>query len=199
KHSSDLIDEGQFGAPVILTPFNYLRGRQMGVELTADYTAGNFNAYLNGAVAHAAGEHWITSQFNFSPDDLAFTQTNYIHLDHDQYISASAGVTYKSMNTLFSADTIIVSGLRQSVTAPDGSTIPNGGHVPPYGVVNLGVSHDFADIGLTGWQGRVDVVNVFDVDYQIRSGSGVGVFAPQYGQHRGFFAGLTKSFYGWSA
>jgi hypothetical protein len=98
------------------------------------------------------------------------------------------------MNSVFSADTIFGSGLRQDITAPDGTNIPNGGHVPPYGVVNLGVVHDFKDIGMDGWAGRVDIVNVFDVDYQIRSGSGVGVFAPQYGQHRGFFAGITKSF-----
>ena len=194
KHSSDLIDEGQFGAPVILTPFNYLRGRQMGVELTADYTAGNFTAYGNVALAHAAGEDWITSQFNFDPADLAFVQGHYIHLDHDQSVSASAGVTYKWTNTAFSADALFGSGLRQDATASDGTVVPNGGHVPAYGVVNLGAAHDFSDIGLDGWEGRVDIVNLFNVDYQIRSGSGVGVFAPQFGQHRGFFAGLTKSF-----
>jgi outer membrane receptor for ferrienterochelin and colicins len=194
KHSSDLIDEGQFGAPIVLTPFNYAQGRQMGLEFTADYLAGNFNAYFNAALAHAAGQSWITSQFNFDPAALAYTQTHYIHLDHDQYVSASAGVTYRWMNSVFSADTIIGSGLRQDATAPDGTVIPNGGHVPPYGVVNVGVAHDFSDIGMDGWGGRVDIVNLFDVDYQIRSGTGVGVFAPQYGQHRGFFAGLTKSF-----
>ncbi len=194
KHSSDLIDEGQFGAPIILQPFNYARGRQMGVELTGDYTAGNFTAYGNVAVARAAGEDWITSQFSFDPVDLAYVQNHYIHLDHDQYLTASAGVTYKWMNSVFSADTIFGSGLRQDATAPDGTNIPNGGHVPPYGVVNLGVEHDFKDIGMDGWAGRLDVVNLFDVDYQIRSGSGVGVFAPQYGQHRGFFAGMTNSF-----
>ena len=30
--------------------------------------------------------------------------------------------------------------------------------------------------------------------YQIRNGSGVGVFAPQFGPRRGFFFGLTKDF-----
>ena len=194
KHSSDLIDEGQFGAPIILTPFNYLRGRQMGLEFTGDYTVGNFTAYLNGALAHAAGEDWITSQFNFDPVALAFVQNHYIHLDHDQSVSASAGVTYRWMNTAFAADTLFGTGLRQDGTAPDGTVIPNGGHVPAYGVVNLGAAHDFADLGMNGWAARLDVTNLFNVDYQIRSGSGVGVFAPQYGQRRGFFAGITKSF-----
>ena len=35
KTSKNLIDEGQFGAPIILTPFNYAQGRQYGAELTA--------------------------------------------------------------------------------------------------------------------------------------------------------------------
>ena len=34
KTSTNLIDEGQFGAPIILTPFNYAEGRQYGSEIT---------------------------------------------------------------------------------------------------------------------------------------------------------------------
>ena len=41
---------------------------------------------------------------------------------------------------------------------------------------------------------RFDVINAFDEIYQIRNGSGVDVFAPQYGPRRGFFVGLIKSF-----
>jgi len=41
---------------------------------------------------------------------------------------------------------------------------------------------------------RFDVVNVFDKVYQIRSGTGIGVFAPQYGMRRGFFGGLAWQF-----
>ena len=40
KQSSNLIDEGQFGAPIILTPFNYRYGKQYGAEFTANYTTG---------------------------------------------------------------------------------------------------------------------------------------------------------------
>jgi hypothetical protein len=39
---------------------------------------------------------------------------------------------------------------------------------------------------------RFDVVNVLDTVYQIRSGTGIGVFAPQYGPRRGYFLGLKK-------
>jgi outer membrane receptor for ferrienterochelin and colicins len=38
KQSHNLIDEGQFGAPIILTPFNYAQGKQYGAELTGNYT-----------------------------------------------------------------------------------------------------------------------------------------------------------------
>ncbi len=193
KLSKNMIDEGQFGAPIILTPFNYARGRQYGAEATAEYTDDNLSAYINFSLEHAVGEGWASSQFSFDPADLIYSQTHFIHLDHEQLASGSAGVTYKWNNTVFSADALYGTGLRQDATAPDGSNIPNGAHVPPYGTVNLGVSHDFTDIGWDGFTGRFDVINVFDIDYQIRSGTGVGVFAPQYGQRRGFFVGLSKA------
>ena len=41
---------------------------------------------------------------------------------------------------------------------------------------------------------RFDVVNVVDTLDQIRSGTGIGVFAPQYGPRQGFFAGLSQKF-----
>ncbi|MGO9994868.1 MAG: hypothetical protein ACLPTF_20470 [Steroidobacteraceae bacterium] len=40
---------------------------------------------------------------------------------------------------------------------------------------------------------RFDVVNIFDKEYQIRNGTGVGVGAPQFGRRRGLFFGLSKS------
>jgi len=39
---------------------------------------------------------------------------------------------------------------------------------------------------------RFDIVNLFDTIYQIRDGSGIGVFAPQYGPRRGFFIGVSQ-------
>jgi hypothetical protein len=41
---------------------------------------------------------------------------------------------------------------------------------------------------------RFDVVNLFDSIYLIRDGSGIGVFAPQYGPRRGYFGGISKKF-----
>jgi hypothetical protein len=39
---------------------------------------------------------------------------------------------------------------------------------------------------------RFDVINLFDTVYQIRSGSGSGVFGPQYRPRGAFFAGVSK-------
>jgi hypothetical protein len=33
---------------------------------------------------------------------------------------------------------------------------------------------------------------VFDTVYELRNGTGIGVFAPQFGPRRGFFLGLAK-------
>jgi outer membrane receptor protein involved in Fe transport len=188
KKSKDLIDEGQFGAPIILTPFNYKDGKQYGIEFTADYTADNLLAYANLGLAHAEGKDIVSSQFQFDPGDLAYIQNHFIHLDHEQYLTISAGASYKFWEgTRLSADLLYGSGLRK-----DG-TVPNGEHVPGYAVVNLGLSQDFDLGGMGDLTARFDVINVFDKKYAIRDGSGIGVGAPQFGARRGFFAGLSKS------
>ena len=48
--------------------------------------------------------------------------------------------------------------------------------VPAYTQVNLG-SHEFTFTNAKPLTLRFDVVNVFDTIYEIRSGSGIGVFA----------------------
>ena len=194
KLSKDMIDEGQFGAPIILTPFNYAKGRQYGLELTSDYTLGDFRAYANYSLIKATGENWVTSQFNFDPADLAYVANHFINLDHESVGTASGGVSYRILGSILSANFLYATGLREDATAADGSNIPNGGHVPAYGIVNLGISHDLTDIGVNGVTIRADVINVGDTNYQIRNGSGVGVFAPQYGARRGFFFGVSKAF-----
>jgi outer membrane receptor protein involved in Fe transport len=74
----------------------------------------------------------------------------------------------------------------------DGSSIPNGAHLPTYTQVNLGVNHAFQFTGSGALTVRFDVINLFDKVYEIRNGTGVGVGAPQFGQRRGFFGGVSK-------
>ena len=193
KQSHNLIDEGQFGAPIILTPFNYTYGKQYGAEITANFTAEGFNAYLNLAYQSAKGKNFSSSQFNFSQASLDYVASHYIHLDHEQQFTASGGVSYVWNHTTFSADFLEGSGLRASLALPDGTVVPNGDHLPYYTQANFGVNHVF-HLGERGTlTARVDLINAFDKVYQIRNGTGVGVGAPQYGPRRGFFFGLSKS------
>jgi outer membrane receptor protein involved in Fe transport len=200
KQSHNLIDEGQFGAPIILTPFNYVYGKQYGAEFTANYTTRDFTAYLNFAWQSAKGKNIDSAQFNFAPEDLAYIANNYIHLDHEQQKTASGGISYLWNDTRFSADFLLGSGLRADLDLPPGVTtpyggtgIPNGAHLPYYTQVNTGVSHVFQIPGAGTLTARFDIVNIADKEYEIRNGTGVGVGAPQFGPRRGFFFGLSKS------
>ena len=187
KSDTNLLDEGQFGAPIILTPFNYQTGRQYGGELTISYNSGGFSSYLNAAYERAAGKHIVSSEFQFSPDDLAYIADHYIPLDHQQIVTLSGGAAYNWSGTNLSLNFLYGSGLRR-----DGAT-PNGDSVPGYFTVNLGASHKFTEGGLKGFTVRFDVINVGDEKYQIRDGTGVGVGAPQFGARRGLFVGISHT------
>ncbi|MGB9332205.1 MAG: TonB-dependent receptor [Steroidobacteraceae bacterium] len=194
EQAQHLIDEGQFGAPIILTPFNYRYGLIGGVEFTANYSVHNFSTYGNLSFQAAHGKDVESSQFNFSAANLAYITDNYIHLDHEGRVAASGGVSYLWLGTRFSADMIFGTGLRDDLTLPDGSVIPNGDHTPSYTTINLGASHAFQLAGSGPLTVRFDVINLTDKVYQIRSGTGIGVFAPQFGQRRGFYGGLAWQF-----
>jgi outer membrane receptor protein involved in Fe transport len=193
KLSSNLIDEGQFGAPIILTPFNYAAGRQYGVEATANYTSEALSVYGNLAWQTAVGRDINTAQFNFSAADLAYIADNYIHLDHEQKVTASGGASYNWGDNRVSTDFLLGSGLRADLLLPDGSHIPNGARLPYYAQVNAGASHVFHLTGAGTLTARFDIINLFDREYEIRNGTGVGVGAPQFGPRRGYFVGLSKS------
>lgn len=189
KLATDLIDEGQFGAPIILSVFNYAHANVYGVEFTGSYKSGNFSSYGNISVGRERATQVASQQFNFSPDDLTYIASHYIYTDHSQWVTASGGVAYTWLGTTFSADLIFGSGLRQ-----DAGDIPNGGTVSPYTQVNLSVSHRFEDVPGGPLELSLNLINVSDTIYEIRSGSGVGVFAPQYGPRRAIYAGIRKFF-----
>jgi outer membrane receptor protein involved in Fe transport len=187
KISQDLIDEGQFGSALIFTPFNYARGNQYGVEITSNLALGGFNVYANFAFERATGTRIASSQFLFSPDDLAFIRNHSVFLDHDQRYTVSAGASYTYKDTTVYADLLYGSGLRSGFANTD--------EVPGYYPLNLGFTHIFHLPEKYGSvEFRFDVTNVFDQAYQLRTGTGIGVFAPQWGARRGFFGGIKWVF-----
>ena len=65
-------------------------------------------------------------------------------------------------------------------------------HQAPYAQFNAGISRQFAMPDGKPVTLRFDVVNVLDTIYELRNGTGIGVFAPQFGPRRGYFFGISK-------
>jgi outer membrane receptor protein involved in Fe transport len=189
KDVTNLLDEGQFGAALVFTPFNYAEGRIVGTEFTANYTEQKVNAYLNFAVSHAVGKNVISSQANFSDDqtELDYAKNNWINLDHDQLYTMSGGASYQVFSdTRVSLTGIMGSGLRRGFA--------NTGHLPVYMQFDLGATYHLAAFDSKGLDFRLSVVNLFDQAYELRDGTGIGVGAPQWGPRRGYFLGISRAF-----
>ena len=194
KLATNLIDEGQFGAPIILTAFNYAKAYVAGGIFTVSYDQGPWSIYGNAAYSRAMGTNINSAQFNFGADELAYIAQHYIHLDHDQTWTGSGGIAYTfnqgtKFQTRVSVDLVAQSGLRASTP-----TVPNGASLPEYATVNASVVQKL-DLGFgQATELRLDVLNIGDAVYEIRNGTGVGVGAPQFGIRRAILAGLTQRF-----
>jgi len=183
KKAADLIDEGQFGPALIFETFNYAKGRVWGVEFTGSYTHENIYAYENFAYSVAQGTQVESGQFNFTPAELSYINSHYIFLDHDQTFTNSAGAVYNWHGFAFSIDGIYGSGLR--------SGFANTGNLPFYIQVDAGITKR---VPLPDNRGvlefRTAIVNLADRTYLVRNGTGIGVFADQYGPRRALYGGI---------
>ena len=187
KIAKDLIDDGQFGQAYMLTAFNYANGENEGLELKLRYAKDGVLVYGNLALARQVATQFVSNQYLQSMSDYNYVLSNYIATDHDQRLSASAGISYPVWDrTKASLDMIYGSGLR--------SGDHNSTTLPGYSQFNLGLSHEFVPPDWKPFTVRFDVVNLFDHVYELRDGSGIGVFAPQWGPRRGFFVGFSQKF-----
>jgi hypothetical protein len=159
------------------------------MEFTGSYDVGNWSAYGNLSVGRERATQIVAQQFNFTPQQLNYISDHYIYTDHSQIVSASAGISYNWQGTHLNADLIYGTGLRE-----DAGDIPNGGVVAPYAQLNLGASRRFEHLFFGPIELNAAIINVTDRIYEIRSGTGVGVFAPQYGPRRSFYVGIRKFF-----
>jgi len=220
KIATDLIDNGLFGQAYVLSAFNYAQGVNEGIEFSAKFHSGNFQAYANLAIAQQKATDPVSNQYLFGNTPLAdlggltqfqYLRTHWIYTDHTQIATASAGAVYQFCGrpayasetfggvpegfwtmpswcgTRLSGDMIYGSGLR------DGDA--NISTVPQYVQFNVGIAREFLlPNDPKPMTVRFDIINLLDTVYLIRDGSGIGVFAPQYGPRRGFFAGVSKKF-----
>ena len=189
KRATDQLDDGQFGQAVILDQYNYARGFSRGVELKVNYAAGGLRAYAN--VSHEATmvKEVVSNQYVIGdPVELDYLATHYTSTSDAQTITASAGASYRWRDMLASMDGIYGSGMHAGFA--------NLEHTPQYTQWNAAIARNFDP-----WRDdrkplslRLSVVNLFDRIYLLRSGTGIGEFAPQYGPRRGVFAELTQQF-----
>jgi len=208
KIAKDLLDDGNFGQALVLNAFNYEKGINEGVEFSAKFHSSYLEAYFNYAYARQKATHIVSNQFlfdNMTPNpalggqtEFDYIATHWIFTDHAQIQTASAGAAFRFCGrqaeiyeawsswcgTKVSADMIYGSGLRQGDANLD--------HLPPYVQFNAGISRQFSMPDGLPVTLRFDLVNVLDTIYEIRSGSGIGVFAPQFGPRRGYFFGISK-------
>ena len=191
KMARDMIDDGQFGAAVVLTQFNYAKGYSEGGEFKLKYNNDNFNAYANFAYnitrANDVGIEPVSARcrdLRLSPHQLALHRRHAAHDRlgrgvvrwHDTPVHGRPDLRQRPARRRFSR------WLRAQFVA-----------TTPYAVINIGVAHEFAwstdDKPLTV---RFDVVNLFDQIYEMRDGCGIGVFAPQFGARRGYYIGISQ-------
>ena len=213
KIATDLIDNGQFGQALVLSAFNYARGYNEGIEFKGKFTSGNFQAYGNVAIAQQRANDPVSNQFLFDNStplatlggltELQYLQSHFVYTDHNQFVTASAGAVYSfcgrpaTAAEAFGNDGLSWCGVKLSADMIYGSGLRAGDAnidtVPSYTQVNLGIKREFLlPNDPKPMTIRFDVVNLFDNIYEIRDGSGIGVFAPQFGPRRGFFLGISK-------
>jgi outer membrane receptor protein involved in Fe transport len=213
KVATDLIDNGLFGQALVLSAFNYANGWNEGIEFHGKYHNGNFQAYANVSVAQQRAIDPVSNQFLFNNTTpladlggmtaLQYAQTHYIYTDHNQFVTASAGAIYQfcgraaTAAEAFGDDGLSWCGIKLSADMIYGSGLRNGDDnitsVPGYTQFNVGIQREFLlPNDPKPMTIRFDVVNLFNTIYEIRDGTGIGVFAPQFGPGLGFFLGVSK-------
>ena len=189
------LDEGQFGPALIFSPDNSARGYVAGVEATFSYENDGVALWGNAARSQAMAKGLTTGQWQFDQTEIAYMQSHWYHLDHDQNWTASAGGSYKwaQYRTKVYADVLYGSGLY--------SGFANETELPSYATLNMGMTQIVSINPGNDFKLRFDITNVTDVKYQIRQGTegdnpngGIGVFAPQYLPRRAVYVGISKDF-----
>ncbi|AFW02549.1 hypothetical protein BAR24_11155 [Gluconobacter oxydans] len=187
KWAHDLTDLGQFGRAVILAPFSYKRGRVYGAEFGSSWRHGPWSLFGNFSYVKTSARDINSAQYQFDTAELAYIKTHAIQLDHQGEFTSTAGASWTTKHDMAYIDFVYGYGLR--------SGFANLEKQPAYEVFNIGYQHTFTKVPLGhDIKVRADVVNLFDKRYQLRNGSGVGIYQAQYGQRRGTFFSVVSEF-----
>jgi hypothetical protein len=179
----DQLDLSQLAGSVVTAPLNYRKGRLWGSDFTLSYERNPLYAYLNFSYAVLQAQKITAGAFLADDaDEISYIANHWITTDDDQMFVGSAGLAYTIWGFLLTGDGIWGSGYRRGFA--------NSGELPPILQINFGVVRSFDLPRFGNVEGRMTLINAFDHSYQIRNGSGIGVFSPSFGPRRTLYGGL---------
>jgi outer membrane receptor protein involved in Fe transport len=183
KFGHDQLDLAQLAGSVVTAPLNYRESRGWGSDFSLTFERYGLSAYLNFSYAVLQAQHISAGAFLADDaDEISYIANHWVTLDDDQMFVGSGGTSYNLGGFLLTADGIWASGYRRGFA--------NSGELPPILQFNAAVVRNFRMPGVGNVEGRISLINVFDHTYQIRNGSGIGVFSPTYGPRRTLYAGI---------
>ncbi len=183
KFGHDQLDLAQLAGSVVTAPLNYRSSRAWGSDFSLTLERNGLSAYLNFSYAVLQAQH--ISAGAFLADDaseISYIANHWVTLDDDQMFTGSGGTSYQLWGFLLTADGIWASGYRRGFA--------NTGELPPIIQFNAAIVRNIRLPRFGKVEGRISMINVFDHTYQIRNGSGIGVFSPSFGPRRTLYAAI---------
>jgi outer membrane receptor protein involved in Fe transport len=183
KFGHHQLDLSQLGSEVVTAPLNYRRSRAYGSDFSLAYQDSKLTAYLNFSYAVLQAQYISAGAFLADDaNEIGYIANHYITLDDLQTYVASAGVSYKLYGFLLTMDGLWGSGYRRGFA--------NTGVLPPILQFNAGIVRSVPIPAFGEVEARLAVINVFNHPYEIRNGTGIGVFSPSYGPRRAIYGGI---------
>lgn len=189
KTAKNLLDEGQFTAPLVTVPFNFAKGRSVGSDAQISWRDGAFSTWLGVSVRRVRGERIVSSEYNFSTVVLNYLSRHWVDLDGGERADAAAGASWRTEKMELSAEATYGSGAVATNKTPNDSTLPQRWRIDLSAVRGLDFPEPFGAIDI-----RLDVINVLDQVNELRDGTGLTLGGRQYGPRRQAYLGLLRSF-----
>jgi len=186
KIGHDQLDLAQLAGTVVTAPLNYRESRAWGSDFSLTFERNKLSAYLNFSYSVLQAKHISAGAFLAdNASEISYIANHWVTLDDSQMFTGSGGASYELSGFLLTADGIWGSGYRRGFA--------NTGELPPILQFNAGIVRSIRLPGIGNVEARVNMLNVFDHTYQIRNGTGIGVFSPAYGPRRALYGAIKIS------
>jgi len=167
----------------VTAPLNYRESRAWGSDFSLTLERNGLSAYLNFSYAVLQAKYISAGAFLAeSASEISYIANHWVTLDDNQMFTGSGGASYQVWGFLLTADGIWGSGYRRGFA--------NTGELPPILQFNAGIVRGIRLPTIGKVEVRLSLLNVFDHTYQIRNGTGIGVFSSAYGPRRTLYAGI---------